>query len=578
MSKHPIVPGTELIAVRNLLRKHEEQRDQSLLATTIEELKCPAREADAFLRRLAIAGYIEWKAEYAGSSDWSLTEHGLRLAADDFGPRMTPQRAHAVIGQVIERARAINRDPDRLARVRELRLFGSTLDPNRPDYGDVDIEAEIEIRQLPVEEVAAARSKIAVKVPLSWRQHLILRLDAEGGYDGRNAFGALKKGLKGLSLSRDATRTLGCEFRRIYRFDLEAGNELAPDDHITPRTTPPPKNAGEVSPTQFPEHTVIEPLGIADADEKIRTEKISLSVQSLSRMEAKVWLGVEKRDGSRVATNTRKDPSQRFAGAKFLFDEWRDPNLTGLELFQRSLDWAALYDLAISKIGRKFSLRTYQGARVANFNALMVQRVADRVDAHLALNRPKGNNPHSYQRGGATFTTPRMIAANHALAVALARMLDETGLTGQTTFRAEFELTDVRRNFYPALPDLSEPARRLKTALEKVTFPEALILESRKQMDEYETNLPLHREIEVAAADVSKKEIEIVGFASSRFGVAWNEDEDGIFEDPDKFFPGEELVWEIADGLTDLLKARLVELPGCRLMKLGQRAPISAKA
>jgi superfamily I DNA/RNA helicase len=52
-----------------------------------------------------------------------------------------------------------------------------------------------------------------------------------------------------------------------------------------------------------------------------------------------------------------------------------------------------------------------------------------------------------------------LIAAHHALAIALARMLDETGLTGQTIFKAEFDLTGERRNAYPALPDLSHQSR-----------------------------------------------------------------------------------------------------------------------
>jgi predicted nucleotidyltransferase len=248
MSKHPIVPGTDFTTIRSLFLKHENRQARSLLATAIEHLKIPAEEADAYLRRLAMAGYLEWHSKYGGSLDWDLSEYGLRLVADGFGPRISRQKAQAIIDEVINRARTINSDPDRIARVKELRLFGSALESDREDFGDVDIEAEIEIRKAPKDEVARAHAKIAAKVPPSWRQHLIRRIFAEEGYDSRNVFSALKKGIKGLSLSQDATKSLGCEFRRIYSFDVEAGNELEPDRATIPRTAPPPKTATEITP------------------------------------------------------------------------------------------------------------------------------------------------------------------------------------------------------------------------------------------------------------------------------------------------------------------------------------------
>lgn len=575
MSKHPTVPGADLATVRSLFLKFERRNSRSLLATAIEHLKLPAQEADTFLRKLAMAGYLEWNSKYGQSLDWDLTEYGLRLVADGLGPRLSSEKVRAIIDEVVKRARAINNDPHRLARVRDLKLFGSALDLDREDYGDVDIEAEIEIRRLPKKEVAQAHAEIAAKIPLAWRDHLVLRHNAEENYDCRSVFGALKKGISGLSLSKDATKRLGCEFRRIYRFDVPSGCEGSPDEAITPRTTPAPKAANEIQPAVLPANTVIQPAGLAGVDEKIRSEKLRVSMQELAVTEARVWLGEKRADGSRTATNTRRNPPQRFVGAQFLFDEWRDPNLTGLELFQRSLDWASLYELPISKIGRKFTLRTYRNTRVANFNALVVQRVADRVDADLVLDKRKGMNGHSYDLGRSAFTTPKMIAAHHALAVALGRMIDETRLTGQSTFTAEFDLTTEKRNFYPPLPDLSSLFNRLKNSLSKVTFPEAMIEEARRRKESYETDLPLSREIEVVAAVVGKKRKELVGFACGKFGADWDLEMLAETEGPTEFFAGEDHVWELADTASDELKDRLVELPGCQRLSLRHKAPVS---
>jgi hypothetical protein len=52
-------------------------------------------------------------------------------------------------------------------------------------------------------------------------------------------------------------------------------------------------------------------------------------------------------------------------GARFLFDEWRDPTLTGLELFQRTIDWASHYDLPISTADRSFTLPDYAAIEAA---------------------------------------------------------------------------------------------------------------------------------------------------------------------------------------------------------------------
>ncbi|TCR80781.1 hypothetical protein [Rhizobium sp. BK376] len=575
MSKHPTVIGIEISTIRSLFLKHENRRGRFLLATAIDDLKLPAQDADAFLRKVATAGYIEWSDGAGENSDWNLTQHGLRLMADSLGARISRQRAQLIIDEVVRRARAINADPDRLARVKELRLFGSALDAGRDDYGDVDIEAEIEIRRFPEDEVARAHAKVAAQVPRSWRDHFIRRFRAEEGYDSRRVFAALKASIKDLSLSKDATKTLGCEFRCIYRFDLDSGKELAPDDAITPRTTAPPKSAEEILPSSLPERSIIAPIGLIGADEKLRSSTLKISMESLALTEAKVWLGKEKPDGSRAATDTRKNPDQRFAGAQFFFDDWRDPSLTGLELFQRTLDWAAHYDLPISKIGRKFSLRTYQGGRTANFHALIVQRVADRVDAHLVLDKPQGGRS-TWHLGGSTFTTPRMIAAHHALAVALARMLDETGLTGQTTFTAEFDLTGEKRNSYPVLPNLSSHSARLRKALSKISFPQAIIDEARDHMDDYESNLPLNRQVEVMAASMGKKDKEPVALASAMLGETWKEDEIEDPEDPGQFYPGEEDLWDATDPVMAFLQESLKELPGCLRLSISHTLPVPA--
>ncbi len=107
----------------------------------------------------------------------------------------------------------------------------------------------------------------------------------------RRVFNSLKKGIIGLSLSQDAIATLGCEFRRVYRFNVETGEELAPDDAITPRSTPPPKAANEISPQSLLARTPIPPIGLLGADDTVRSETLKISMENIARTEAKARLG-----------------------------------------------------------------------------------------------------------------------------------------------------------------------------------------------------------------------------------------------------------------------------------------------
>ncbi len=57
-------------------------------------------------------------------------------------------------------------------------------------------------------------------------------------------------------------------------------------------------------------------------------------------------------------------------------------------------------------------------------------------------------------------------------------------------------------------------------------------------MDDYESNLPLNRQVEVMAASMGKKDKEPVAFASAMLGETWKEDEIEDPEDPGQFYPG----------------------------------------
>ena len=120
------------------------------LEEVIRTFDCDALRADQILRALAVAGYIEPSDIRGQLLFWTLTPNGNRLALEKKRKRIDPEKVNATVLELINRAKIINSDPDRLQRI-TLKLFGSALQ-ERDDYGDVDVSITYHRRQLPVEE------------------------------------------------------------------------------------------------------------------------------------------------------------------------------------------------------------------------------------------------------------------------------------------------------------------------------------------------------------------------------------------------------------------------------------------
>ena len=244
-----------------------------------------------------------------------------------------------------------------------------------------------------------------------------------------------------------------------------------------------------------------------------------------------------------------------------------------MELFQRTLDWALAHKLPVGKLPRAFSLRTYRNTRVANYGGLVVTRVADRVDANLicalrARDGLKNDRPK--------FITPREIAVHHSLAVAFGRMLDETRLTGQIDFRAEFDLTNIRRNFYPRLPDLSATSSKIRRLLPKVHYPDDVLRAAKVQADSDDGFLSLDREFGLTASFIgSKREpwcccwIDTSDFSSTNSADSESDDEKTC-----DALHGEYELFDACESDRELLQTALADLPGCQSLNISYDAPV----
>jgi hypothetical protein len=97
-----------------------------------------AGDDNPLAQALAAEGYLE-----LGGCGWQATLQGGALGNAKFIKPITRAKAEAIVAEAIERAKAVNANPDRyLYHVKRLRVFGSYLDPTVDLLGDVDIAIE----------------------------------------------------------------------------------------------------------------------------------------------------------------------------------------------------------------------------------------------------------------------------------------------------------------------------------------------------------------------------------------------------------------------------------------------------
>lgn len=87
-------------------------------------------------------GYLQLATGLPADYDlaWELTMKGNALAMARFGHPLKRAKADLLLQGLVARASVLNADPDGLFFVDRLRVFGSYLDTDRQELGDLDVE------------------------------------------------------------------------------------------------------------------------------------------------------------------------------------------------------------------------------------------------------------------------------------------------------------------------------------------------------------------------------------------------------------------------------------------------------
>jgi len=133
-----IIEGLPALAARKLMRAYG---DGHGILPAMEILRLNQRDAKSMLSKLCGAGYMEIN-ETLGVTQWVTTIKGNALGNASLRT-VKRQTAESQLHALIDRARVYNADQSKLHTVSSLSVFGSYLDTEQQELGDLDVAVVI---------------------------------------------------------------------------------------------------------------------------------------------------------------------------------------------------------------------------------------------------------------------------------------------------------------------------------------------------------------------------------------------------------------------------------------------------
>jgi predicted nucleotidyltransferase len=232
-AKHPSVEG---ISLRDLRRCILDSRNSIYSVRPIafmEKLGLPIMDVDKIMRDAAKAGYFTWN-----DGRYEIAPRANRLCVDKLTDPISRDEVDVIISTVVKRVRKINARDDNFFKVSEVKLFGSTLDEEAQEFGDVDVSISIKSADLPNEKREALKNSAKDKIPKSWNNGMPGIWSANRWYE-REILNEIKKGLKSLSLTKEDPEEIGTRWMSLYSFSPLNGKEGKISGRIVvPETAP----------------------------------------------------------------------------------------------------------------------------------------------------------------------------------------------------------------------------------------------------------------------------------------------------------------------------------------------------
>lgn len=139
IDKKTLICGIPIIKIREFMRRYRTPESFSLQTIT-DYFELTAPSGTSLLNELLNSEY----AECVNTDKYKVTIKGNALAQAKFVKRMDKAKADKIFNEFMKRVAEINEDESYIFRISKLCLFGSYLNQDANDYGDIDIAYELE--------------------------------------------------------------------------------------------------------------------------------------------------------------------------------------------------------------------------------------------------------------------------------------------------------------------------------------------------------------------------------------------------------------------------------------------------
>ena len=141
IDKNKRINNIPIIKIRNFLRRFSRDSSEDLLTRISDYFNLTKQEATKIIEALVEEGYLEKEGEV-----YYCTIKGNALSNVRFIKRMNKEKADKEFSEFMKRVENLNQNNEFIYQVKRIVIFGSYLNPENKDFGDIDIGIELEPR------------------------------------------------------------------------------------------------------------------------------------------------------------------------------------------------------------------------------------------------------------------------------------------------------------------------------------------------------------------------------------------------------------------------------------------------
>ena len=148
LNSNDLICGVKAKLIRDFFSKHEQIQDpKGPYATDFTALGLSTRkDIQLFIKKLEKEGYYAKKTTPDKYTYWGRENKALGVTNVKFIKRISRTKADKILSDLLERIKQLKEDNYYISYVTEARVFGSYLDNNAEDLGDIDIQIDLGLK------------------------------------------------------------------------------------------------------------------------------------------------------------------------------------------------------------------------------------------------------------------------------------------------------------------------------------------------------------------------------------------------------------------------------------------------